>query len=518
MELYVLLPWLCVVFLELTSGVAHVEAHVTQNKNALKKKYRPIYHISSPKGWVSDPTGFTFFKRQYHMFFQYHPYDGSWGHINWGHAVSMNLIDWTHFPPAITPKEYYEMHGCQSGTALVNNNYLTLFYTGTVLADNETFQTQNLALSADGVVFQKYIYNPIIREAPHGVGEFRNPRVWRFRNTWYMMIGTTSRERNGKLILYTSGDMFNWKLDGTIAESMGDMGYMWENPDMFEMDGQHILIFSARGIKSEGYRFRNLYQTGYVVGHFDYVLGQFEDLEISTATFIELDYGHDFYAAKTMLARDGRRLLIAWLGMWESDLIESKDGWASMLTMVRELRLSDSGRLTMTPVREIVDLRAEILEDAWYRPGEMFYAGTKSFELIVNSSAIVSFVGLALEWGAEHRYSIGYHADHGHVSVDRGGTDGVRIAEWSPSGFVHWRIFVDGSSIEVFCGEGEVVFSSRIYPKKEIRVRVSGDTQLHIIQYRLRRSIGHNNKKPTKRNKKRTKLIKKFKIDSEPNV
>ncbi|KPJ02606.1 PREDICTED: raffinose invertase-like [Papilio xuthus] len=512
MELCVPLLWLAVVVPEFANGLSHVEAYVKRNKHAGKKKYRPIYHISSPNGWVSDPTGFAFFKKQYHMFFQFHPYNGYWGHIHWGHAVSINLVDWTHFPPAIVPREYYEMHGCQSGTALVHNDYLTLFYTGTVIADNETFQTQNLALSGDGVVFQKYIYNPIIREAPHGVGEFRNPRVWKFRNTWYMMIGTTSREGNGKLILYTSGDMFNWKLDGTIAESMGDMGSMWENPDMFLMDGQHILIFSVQGIKGEGYRFRNPYQTGYVVGNFDYVLGQFEDLEISTTTFTELDYGHDFYAAKTMLSTDGRRLLVAWLGMWGSEFLESKDGWASMLTIVRELRLSDSSRLIMTPVREMVELRAEILEDAWYGPGEMFIAGTKSFELIVNSSAIVSYVGLIFEWGLDGRLSIGYHADHAHVSLDRGGPDGLRIAEWAPNGYIHWRIFMDGSSVELFCGDGDVVFTSRIYPKKDIRVRVSGDTQLHILQYRLRKSIGHSNKRPMK-GRKKTKISNKFKID-----
>ncbi|XP_075973297.1 raffinose invertase-like [Anticarsia gemmatalis] len=493
MQVFVILVWLSVASAEFAHDMAHVEDFIQQKKYLLKKKYRPMYHISAPVGWLNDPNGFIYFKRQYHIFYQYHPYNGAWGPIHWGHVVSDNLVDWSFNPPALVPKDHYDRYGCLSGSAVVHNSYLTLFYTGNVLANNKTSQTQNVAISADGTIFQKYLYNPVVRDAPYGNTDFRNPKVWRFRNTWYMLVGT-SKAQQACLLLYTSSDLFTWKLNGTIAKSYGDMGYMWENPDIFEMDGFHVLILSVQGIISDSYRFRNLYQTGYVIGKLNYKKAQFEDLEVSSATFNELDFGHDFYAVKTMQSVDGRRLMVAWLGMWDSEYEESHAGWASMLTLVRELTLTRQGKVLMNPVSEILELRTEVLEDAWYSPGEAFNAGTRAFEMIVNSSTISYDAALTLEWNGDRQYTISYMADTGVVSVDRGGVDGLRKADWRPVNHIHWRVFVDYSSIEVFCGAGEVVFSSRIYPKKSIRIRIGGDMQLHITQYKLRRSIGYDNK------------------------
>ncbi|CAH0398049.1 unnamed protein product [Chilo suppressalis] len=494
MEVLYLLTLIIVVSAELVQDLAHVEAFIKEKRYVLKKKFRPLYHISSPVGWLNSPSGFTYFRHRFHVFYQYHPYNGAWGSIQWGQAISENLVDWVHYPPALLPKDHYDKHGCLAGSATIHNNYLTLFYTGHVLAYNKTIHTQNIAISSDGLIFQKYIYNPVVRQAPPGVNEFRNPKIWRFRAHWYMLVGTSSENHEGQLALYTSPDMFHWKFNSTVAQSYGDIGHTWENPDFFELENQHVLILSVQGIQGDSYRFKNLYQTGYVVGNFNYQTLSFENLEVSLDTFAELDFGHDFYAAQTMNALDGRRLLIAWLGMWDSEFVEARDGWASLLTIVRELRLTSHGRLLMTPVREMEELRTEILENAWYSPGETFHAGAKAFELVVNASCSFYDAALIFEWSGERQYSIYYVSDRGRVSVDRGGADGVRHADWAPAGQLKWRIFIDASSIEVFCGDGEVVFSSRIYPKKGIRIRVGGEMQLHVTQYKLRRSVNYDEK------------------------
>ncbi|XP_052759514.1 sucrose-6-phosphate hydrolase-like [Galleria mellonella] len=495
MEVLIILIWLCAAAAELPNDLTHLKEFIEQTHFSLKKKYRPLYHVSSPVGWLNNPSGFVFFKRQYHVFYQYHLYKGAWGAIHWGHAVSDNLVDWVHYPPTLIPNDFYDRHGCLSGSAVVHNGYLALFYTGHVLSKNSTYQTQNVAISSDGIVFQKYLYNPIIRKPSFEITDFRNPKVWKFRNTWYMILGTV-HEGSPVLLLYTSPDLFIWKLDSILVHSYKDMGYMWENPDFFEVDGQYVLILSVQGIRPDAHRFRNFYQTGYIVGSFNYGTTEFEDLEISTATFNELDYGHDFYGAKTMQALDGRRLLVAWLGTWDSDFKESKDGWASMLTIIREVRISFHGRLLMKPIKELAELRTEALESAWYSPGEAFQAETRSFEMLVNSTSVSHDAVLIFEWGRGtniRRYTIEYSSELGSVSVDRGGINGVRRADWSPVHKIFWHIFVDSSSIEVFCGEGEVVFSSRIYPKS-IRVKIAGEMELHITQYKLRRSVGYDEK------------------------
>lgn len=491
MEVSVLFVLLSVAAAEFAQDLAHVEDFIKQKRFVLKKKYRPLYHISAPVGWLNSPAGFAYFKRRYHIFYQYHPYNGAWGNMHWGQAISNNLVDWVHYPPAVLPKDFYDRSGCFAGSAIIHNDYLTLFYTGVAETKNVTTQTQNLAISGDGIIFQKYLYNPIIRKAPIDTTE-RNPKVWRVRNRWFMILGSGSRSKDGQLNLYTSPDMFHWSFNKTIARSYGDMGYMWENPDFFEMDGQYVLIVSVQGIQADNFRFRNLCQTGYVVGNFNYQSLHFENLELSMATFNELDYGHDFYAAQTMQAYDGRRLLVAWLGMWESELVESREGWASMLTIVRELRLSPQSRLLMTPAKEMADLRTEILEEAWYSPGEAFYAGTKAFEMAVNATTSWYDVAVTFEWHGEKQFTVAYSAERGRMSIDRGGIDGVRKADWSPEGHIYWRIFVDSSSVEVFCGEGEVVFSSRIYPKKGITIRIGGEVQVHVTQYKLKRSVGYD--------------------------
>ncbi|XP_053608045.1 sucrose-6-phosphate hydrolase-like [Plodia interpunctella] len=492
MEAPVLMFWLTVIIATCCCDQANIDEFKEQNKvlrYTYRKKYRPAFHISAPLGWLNAPAGFVHYKKQFHIFYQYYPYNGAWGPMRWGHVVSRNLIDWYYSAPALVPREYYELHGCFAGSAVVHNEYLTLFYTGVKIMLNRTSRTQNIAVSTDGFYFEKHLYNPVIKKSPE---DARNPKVWKFRNLWYMVLTSSNEAGKPKITMYNSEDLFNWTYNGTILESLGDMGSLWEHPDFFELDGQYVLLFTANGLAPDLDRYRNLYQTGYVLGKFDYMFSRFEDVEVSLSTFNELDYGHDFYGAQTMHAKDGRRLLIGWLGMWQSDFEELRDGWAGMLTLIRELTLGKSDRLLMQPLREIVNLRAELLESAYYHPGEGFRAGTKYFELMINGSNTIHDMSITFEWGGDRQFHIKYLAGRGHVMIDRGGPDGIRRAEWMPQRQVFWRIFMDSSSIELYCGEGEVVFTTRIYPKKGMFIRIEGEQSVHILQYRLRRSVAYS--------------------------
>ena len=35
---------------------------------------RPTYHVTGGAGWINDPNGFSYYKGQYHLFYQYYPY------------------------------------------------------------------------------------------------------------------------------------------------------------------------------------------------------------------------------------------------------------------------------------------------------------------------------------------------------------------------------------------------------------------------------------------------------------
>ena len=59
--------------------------------NKIPEKTRPVFHISSPIGWINDPNGFSEYQGEYHLFYQYHPYSTVWGPMHWGHSKTKDL-------------------------------------------------------------------------------------------------------------------------------------------------------------------------------------------------------------------------------------------------------------------------------------------------------------------------------------------------------------------------------------------------------------------------------------------
>ena len=136
---------------------------------------RPVFHLSARAGWMNDPNGFSWFGGQYHLFYQYHPYDSHWGPMHWGHAVSEDLLSWRYLPAALAPDMPYDRDGCFSGSALtLHDGRHLLMYTGVakeVLSDGSLrgVQTQNLAFG-DGTDYRKFEKNPVLsaRDLPEG--------------------------------------------------------------------------------------------------------------------------------------------------------------------------------------------------------------------------------------------------------------------------------------------------------------------------------------------------------------
>jgi beta-fructofuranosidase len=280
-------------------------------REATKDPSRLAYHIMVPP-WINDPNGLIQFQGEYHVFYQYHPYSPNWGPMHWGHVKSRDLVHWKHLPIALTPDKDYDQDGCFSGCAVDDHGTLTLIYTGNVEGDGDktpAHQVQCLATSTDGMTFLKDPANPVIHDAPlEGLSShFRDPKVWRYQDRWYMVIGT-QKEKKGRILLYTSADLRQWRYLGVVAESNGLLGYMWECPDFFSLGEQEVLLFSPQGIVAQDERYQNLYQTGYLLGKLDYTTGKF-----THGSFEELDKGFDFYAAQTFADASGRRILIGWI-------------------------------------------------------------------------------------------------------------------------------------------------------------------------------------------------------------
>src|SRR5438105_1579671 len=60
-------------------------AEVYMNKIGVIEKFPPQFHFSPKANWMNDPNGMVYYAGEYHLFYQYHPFDTIWGPMHWEH-------------------------------------------------------------------------------------------------------------------------------------------------------------------------------------------------------------------------------------------------------------------------------------------------------------------------------------------------------------------------------------------------------------------------------------------------
>ncbi|MCL2508362.1 MAG: glycoside hydrolase family 32 protein [Oscillospiraceae bacterium] len=294
------------------------------------------YHFEAKEGWINDPNGLIFYGGKYHAFFQHNPHSPLWGRMHWGHAVSADLINWEELPIALSPDMPYEdAGGCYSGSAIEKDGLLYLFYTS---VSHELGQTQSVAVSSDGINFQKYDGNPVIRCAPaDGSRDFRDPKVTKIGDIYYMVCGS-GKEKVGKALLFSSKDLFGWDYVGVLFEGR-EFGGVLECPDFFPYGDKFVLMFSQMGKES--------YSTVFVVGDFN-------GKKLTPLSINSPEAGPHFYAPQTFLDPSGRRIVVGWLYSWGKEPDEDAE-YNGALTVPRELKIVD-GKIVTFPVSEAAHL------------------------------------------------------------------------------------------------------------------------------------------------------------------
>ena len=473
-------------------------------------KWYPKYHVAPPIGWLNDPNGFSYYKGEYHIFYQYHPYSVNWGPMHWGHSTSKDLCHWEHQPIAITPgefsegKEWYDWDGCFSGCGYEFEGKLWLMYTsqrfnrsaeGTDIGGNASnpsgynpsgsagggnvTERQCFAYSEDGINFTKYEKNPVI-DIPndHPVIaniDFRDPKIWDHNGKYYCAIGNRIHDRSRtQIVLFESENFFDWKFKSVAAISKPDYseGTMWECPGFAHFGDTYVMIISPQHVPPKGYMFHNIHQAGYMIGKLNYETGIYDHGE-----FFTFDHGFDFYATTMMKNPEGRYFIIAWMAAWQSPFPEQADGWATMLTIPRELQFRD-GKVYTVPPKELECMRGEgvhykdlSLDKETQLDGVKGTCGELLFEVDVAKSGNFDF---ELFSGPKEKTWVRYYPEDGKPVLELNrdltieGGKGIRKVILQPFGdILKFRIFLDKSAIEIFVNDGAEVMSTRVYPQKE---------------------------------------------------
>lgn len=474
--------------------------------------YRGIYHFSPKEKWMNDPNGMVFFKGEYHLFYQHHPFGTTWGPMHWGHAVTKDLVTWEELPVALSPDEHGMIF---SGSAVVDWNNTSGFFDdepGLVaifthhleVPNGNPIQRQSLAYSKDnGRTWIKYEGNPVLEH--ESIVDFRDPKVFWHEQTkgWVMIVACGQT-----VCLYRSPNLKDWTLGSEFGAGIGSHDGVWECPDLFPLavngDAKQekwvmLVSIGADPAFKEGSR------TQYFTGDFD---GSTFVPDDASHTVRWIDHGRDNYAGVSwsdIPAEDGRRLFMGWMSNWMYANQTPTEGYRGAMTIARELTLEmRNGEVTLIqrPARELEQARTPILtlQDVSIREANAQLNALQLVHYEIEAKWVSEFsVQFALRSNASNQTVVGIDASQGEVYVDRSRSGIVGFHEHfvgrhaasvqAVDGVQHLRIYVDSSSVEVFAHDGQAVVTDLIYPDAEAKgISVHADhedlvfSSLHIYE------------------------------------
>lgn len=480
--------------------VTEGQAHAAQERARLAHDpHRPRYHVLPPSGWMNDPNGLIHHGGLYHVFYQHNPDAAQWGHIQWGHAVSQDLVHWQDWPIALSPTPGTpDEDGCWSGCAFMDGDTPAIIYTGGKKRGEQHEQLPCLAHSHDGLLsFEKYAGNPLVAAPPTGldVVGFRDHRVWREGEAWCMLVGSGVRGVGGAALLYRSANLTDWTYLGPLLQ--GDRaaldplwtGEMWECADFFPLGDRHALLISVFAEDPTTFYYPALLTGRYA--DFRFVpdatslidLGGHVDLPRRVPRGERPAYGMhagQFYAPQTFDAPDGRRLMFGWIGEARTQQAQLDAGWAGVLSLPRALSLDADGALRQEPAAELQALRGDEVRfaDLTLADGAQLSvdgvsgrAAELDLRLRPTGARRLTLAVRCAPDGREQtlivvdfeRAHIG--VDRRHASLDPGVQADPRGGPFVPQadGTLELRVFIDASVLEIFVNRRSVL-TSRVYP------------------------------------------------------
>ncbi|MCD7751965.1 MAG: glycoside hydrolase family 32 protein [Lachnospiraceae bacterium] len=442
---------------------------------------RPCFHVTGTVGWINDPNGFSMYKGEYHLFYQYHPYSKEWGPMHWGHVKTKDFIKWERLPAALAPDTEADRDGCFSGSALelADGRHL-LMYTGVYkecgddLAIRE-YQRQCIAVG-DGIDYVKCEGNPVLSadNLPEGgsPNDFRDPKIWKDGDGFFAVVANRAADESGSVLLYRSEDGFHWNFVKILESNHDAYGRMWECPDFFALDEKQVLVVSPQDMVPMGLEFHAGNGVVCMMGTWEKESCSFHRERVQS-----MDYGIDFYAPQTVETMDGRRVMIAWMQNWATSRCQDPAAdFFGMMTVPRELGIRE-GRLIQNPVRELENYRVNRMSYQNVLVNRLLnLAGISGrvmdLTVLIRPATKKGYASFQMNVGedGEHGTSICYEPGSSILKVDRTRSGGrfdivhersffVRPQE----GRIKIRVIMDKNSLEIFVNDGEQAATFLLY-------------------------------------------------------
>ncbi len=428
----------------------------------LDSEYLPKYHLTSIAGLINDPNGLhQDSDGTYYIYYQSSPLYPAHFMKHWGLYTTKDFVNFENKGIVIKPDNEIDKDGVYSGAAFNDEGNVHIFYTGNIVGEDGTDATRGATTSYfNKVTGEKKLLFEVDKE--HYTGHFRDPAPFVSEtNKKYLLHGAQTKDMKGTLSVYESNEWDgDWKLKGNIkVENLEEPGHMLECPNMINIDGSDLLLFSVQGSN----QFHNYLPIDIVV----YGLGKYNEdtLEFTNNKLQPLDYGFDFYAPQLFRDNNGRVIMYGWLGNgFNLEYMDANDGYNGTLTLPRELKVV-GGKLMQYPVNEINKLATSEIHE---------FHSIKQKQLKIDANQVEEGWQFILQNEQNEFIEMSYN--HGKFVFNRENTS-KKEKEWIlKNGEAHKNIisvdvedmydvsiFIDASTIERFSNDGEDAFTSRFY-------------------------------------------------------
>ena len=429
--------------------------------NSLNQKSQKLasYHFYAPKGRINDPNGVIFYKDNYHIFYQYNPYENHWNNISIGVATSKDLLKFDDFKVALAPTK--EVDGIFSGSIIEKDDNLHLIYTKHIERNNFRKESISEAFSNDGIGF-KSDFKDLVDEDTLPLFDsenFRDPFIYKEKDTYYLFIASRDKEENlGKVFVLRSKTLDNFKYYFEIGP-LEVFGEMVECPAIGKIGDYYVLVYSKIKKDESG---KDIHTTGYLLLDMDLENGYYAILKCGV-----MDASKDFYDPQLFKTKSGELALISWFDSWDYKPFEQEHNLKScgIFTYPRILEI-ENGAIIQKPYKEI---QKHVETQFKYLGG--FIKTTSLIKLVAFDEFKIDFINDKNEKVLE----LLYYKDRLHLRS--GDLIDTSIFEYKED--VVLLIMLDNSSCEIFVNHGKETMSKRVYFNSD-KLKLDITKQEHI--------------------------------------